>query len=71
MGAPVLDFHEVEDVATACDEENLHDEVVKRHPFVKQVKVARDEHGRVERLRLERDTCSHVEHFVLCGRDGP
>ena len=47
MDAPVLDLHEVEDVGATRDEENLHEEVVKGHPVPEEVKVARDEHGRV------------------------
>ena len=56
MGAPVLDFHEVEDVAAATNEEQLHDEVIQRDPFPEQVEVARDEDRNVESLSLEGDT---------------
>ena len=47
VDAPVLDLHEVEDVGAARDEEYLHEEVVEGHPVPEEVKVARDEHGRV------------------------
>lgn len=67
--APVLVFHEVEDIATAPNEENLHEEIVQRDPFAgKDVKVSGNENGDVERLCLERDTCIQPRnpHLYRC-----
>ena len=49
-----LDLHEIQDVGTARDEEEFHqDEVGTRR--VQQVQIPRHEHDRVHKLRLERD----------------
>jgi hypothetical protein len=52
---PEACLHEVAGVAGRGDEEELHGGVVERDVVRRQVEVARDEHGRVQRLRLERD----------------
>lgn len=49
-------FHEVEDVTTAANEENLHHEIVNRYPAEQQVDVACHEHKGVESLCLEGNT---------------
>lgn len=55
--APVLEFHEVEDITAAPDEENLHGKVVQRDPLAPEdVEVTGDEDSDIERLCLERDT---------------
>jgi hypothetical protein len=55
--SPVLDFHEVQDVAAAADEEQLHEGVVEGDPFSKdEVKVSCYEDDRVENLCFERKT---------------
>ena len=54
---PMFKLHEVKDVATACDEEQLHDGVVQRHITEEEIKVAGDEDHDVESLRAERDAC--------------
>lgn len=41
---PEPDFHEVEDVAGAANEEQLHDEIVEGNPIPQQVQIASDEH---------------------------
>ena len=49
-----LDLHEIQDVGTARDEEELHqDEIGTR--WVQQVQIPRHEHDRVHKLRLERN----------------
>lgn len=54
--SPEAIFHDVEDVATARNEKQLHDEVVERNPAEEQVKIARHENTGVEGLGLERYT---------------
>ena len=43
-GVPEPEFHEVEDIAGAANEEYFHDEVVEGNPAPKQVEVAGNEH---------------------------
>lgn len=45
--SPETVFHNVEDVGTACNEEQLHDEVVQRNPTEEQVKVARHKNASI------------------------
>jgi len=40
----VLVLHQEKDVATATDEEDLHEGVVEGYPSIKDVKVARHEY---------------------------
>jgi len=49
------DLHEVEDVAGATNEEQLHDEVVEGNPTPQQIHVASDEYHNIQSLRFERD----------------
>jgi hypothetical protein len=54
LNTPVFVFHEVEDIHTRCDEENLHECVVERDKVEgEQVDVASEEHGDIECLGLE------------------
>jgi len=55
VGVPEPDFHEIEDVTGAADEEQLHGEVVQRNPGPQQVQVASDEYNDIQSLRFERD----------------
>jgi len=50
----VFELHEIENVAAAADEEELHDRVVYRHEAEEQVEVTRYEYRHVEHLRFER-----------------
>lgn len=54
--APVLRFHEVENIAAARDEEQLHECVVYRHEIVEEVQITRQENRDVEGLRFETQT---------------
>ena len=56
MDAPEAELHEVEDVAAAGNEEDLHNGVVEGDVAGEQVEVARHEDGYIERLGLERDS---------------
>jgi hypothetical protein len=56
---PIFESHEVEDVDTRRNEENLHKCVVERDKMEgEQVDIAGQEYNNIERLRLERDTCN-------------
>lgn len=54
-GVPEPEFHEVEDVAAAADEEQLHGEVVQGNPAPQKVQIPSDEYHDIQNLRFERD----------------
>lgn len=51
--APELHLHQIKNIHTTRNEENLHNEIIHRHPSVHQVQIACDEDGSVERLCLK------------------
>lgn len=76
MPVPVFEFHEVEDVDTGRNEENLHKGVVDRDEMEREkVDVSCQENGDIERLGLERYSCvkepvsddAHGFFYTRCG----
>jgi hypothetical protein len=68
--SPETIAHNVKDVATACNEEQLHDEVVQRNPAEQQVEIARHENASIKGLCFEGYTWAsvqlvHLERWVL------
>ena len=56
--APVFKFHEVEDVGSGRDEENLHKSVVEGDEMEgEQVNVSSEEDADIECLGFERNPC--------------
>ena len=56
-GWPVFDLHEVENIATAGDEEQFHDRVVHGYVVVKKVEISCNEDTNVEGLCFKGYTC--------------
>lgn len=57
VGGAVAHGDQVAGVERRGDEDDLHDRVVHRHKVPEEVDIARAEHQREQRLRLERDAC--------------
>jgi hypothetical protein len=48
MNTPEADFHEIEDVSAAADEDELHDGVIVGDPFAdEQVQIPRQEYDNI------------------------
>lgn len=63
--SPVLEFHEIENVAAAPNEKEFHQRVVQRHPFAEEeVKVARNKYDDIEKLGFEGNTWTRKSEIL-------